>query len=175
MLAQLATVLDKRSGELRFLIGTGPVKITGGPASFKPIPVKIEGDRLRTSAMVGSQALSLTIDTGEHAGLALSPAAWARVKPNDAQIFQRKIKGASGVGDTIAASRLPEVTIGTAVSSDVEVVVLPQQSKDGDGTIGMGVLARYSLVLDPRHGQMLLIATATPTASLPAPVSVSGH
>lgn len=158
-------VVNKRASQLT--IARGTVSFHG---DLRPVPLIEAHGRDQVRAIANGIPLTLTIDTGQSWDLDLSPAAWARVAPVDAQVATRAGMGMAGQVGTERASRLPALSLGDVVSRDLEVRIGPQALDDVDGRIGMGLLSRYSFALDAPHGQLWLIPTPTDTSALPPPV-----
>lgn len=177
LLSNMVMGVDRREGRIILIPGgkmtlncPAPCK-NGAP---KPIPLMrintARGPVEQIAATIGGKVLRLALDTGSDSGLSLTPAAWQRVKPEDAQIFARHSVGASGVTDEVQASRLPKVLLGDVEVDDVDVQIRPWDSSYGDGILGMGILARYSIIMDIKAGQLFLIRADAAPSSLPAPV-----
>jgi predicted aspartyl protease len=139
-------------------------------SSLQPIPITRMTGHEDVVASVGGRSLKLKIDTGDASGVDLTAAAWAQVKPADAQVFTRTSTGASGITDKVQSSRLPEVTLGAKTIDDVRVDVQRFETADEDGVLGMEVLGRYSFALNARTGQLWLFPAPADTSNLPPPV-----
>jgi hypothetical protein len=146
------------------------------PCPIPPQPIPLErvrttnGPMERLTASVGGHPLKLTLDTGFSGGMSLTPAAWERVKPVDAQVFARVSTGVSGITDKVQASRLPKVSFGSTEVENVQAEVQHWDPSFGDGVVGMAVLSSYSFTLDIKAGQLWLLPAPADTTKLPPPV-----
>lgn len=153
------------SGRMPFVGQRAPLTVGRAPASFVSELV-IAGRRIRP----------VIVDTGDGTGVTLSRAVWRTLPLAPAPAATTLL--AQGVGGPVEAevAHLPAVTLGATVMPDVDVWVEPtggfSDTAGAAGRIGMGLLGRYRLLLDPTAGHLILAPPASPA---PAPVrSTSG-
>lgn len=155
------------------LLASGRMPFTGtrAPLSMGNVPpvyvteITVAGQRLRP----------IVVDTGDGTSLTLSRGAWRvlPLHPYPAMTTQLTY----GVGGPVEAeiTRLPIITIGQRNAGDVATWVEPtggfSDQTRAAGRIGMGLLQRYRMLLDPAAGHMIL---ANADVGQPAPPSTSG-
>lgn len=153
-----------RSGRMPFTGARAPLAVGRAPLAYVSELV-IAGRRVRP----------VIVDTGDGTGVTLTREVWRTlpVAPTPATTTQL----AYGVGGAIEAevARLPAVSLGAASARDVTVWVEGtggfSDMAGAAGRIGMGLLGRYRLLLDPAAGHMIL----APAAAAPVPAqSTSG-
>lgn len=175
LISSMPLMVNKPKGWLVLMPGGKFSLNCEGPCADKlPIPLKRErtplGEKLQLTASVNGHGLKLTLDTGSTEGISLTPAAWERIKPADAQVFTGSHTGASGIAEKVLRSRLPKVSFGPVDVEDVDVTVQGWDASAGDGIVGMGVLSRYSFTVDVQAGQLWLFPAPADISKLTPPV-----
>lgn len=152
------------SGRMPFTGARAPLAVGGTPLAYVT-EVVIAGRRLRP----------VIVDTGDGTGLTLSRGAWRTLPFDPYPVMTTQL--AYGVGGQVEAeiARLPAVAIGQRTAADVSIWVeqtggFSDQARAA-GRIGMGLLQRYRLLLDPGAGHMILADAA---GAPPAAPSTSG-
>lgn len=172
LLAPYALDIDYPNKRFR-LLPSGRMPFTGASA---PLAIDPRLDVYITSASVsGHRIAPLILDTGDDVQLTLTTPAWQSLglgaEPPTSTI-------GFGLGGRIelGLAVLPQVSLGTLVSREVQVTVEPaggySQSLDVAGRIGSGLLRRYRVLLDPRAGH--IVFTPGPEPDAPPPRYTSG-
>jgi hypothetical protein len=154
-----------RSGRLPFTGTQAPLSIGRAPLAYV------------TRITIGRQRLEpLIIDTGDGTTLTLSGKAWRSLPLAPAPA--RTTALAYGVGGAVEfeIATIPELAIGDQVIRDVETGIEAtggfSDSSQSAGRIGMGLLQRFRILLDPSAGHMVLADSKVSVA--PPPRSTSG-
>jgi len=139
------------SGRLPFAGQSAPLTLSAG-AGLYVSELRIAGARLRP----------IIVDTGDGATLALSAAAWTMVgtrRPPVTTTVSYSVAGPVQSDFTV----LPDVAVGDAAVRQAETTI---EAPDGfsarmgaSGRIGVGLLQRFRVLLDPQAGRMVLAAT----------------
>lgn len=114
--------------------------------------------------LIGKEKALVSIDTGFNGQLDLTPAAWARVKPDGASTSTVFSSGAEGKTYAKRTVLVPAVEIETIRLTDVEVGESPLPG-EADGILGMGILGKFRFVLDIGKGRLWLHPIARPSSS----------
>ena len=128
-----------------------------------------------TDLVVAGQRLRpIIVDTGDGTSLTLARSTWRTLPLDPAPAMTTQLS--YGVGGAVVAdvATLPQVTLGNATIRDVGVWIERSggfsDAARSAGRIGMGLLQRYRVLLDPAAGIMVLGPATTPAP----PVSTSG-
>lgn len=135
------------------------------PINFTRIPVYASRFAPLVTVQVGGEKLMAQVDFGSGGDLRISPEAWARVKPAGARATDAVSSGANGRLLIESRARLPHLRIGDFDEQQADVRIAPMPTHlagRADAILGLGVLARYDLVLDIGAGNLWL----RPRASL---------
>ena len=152
------------SGRLPFRGITAPLAISAARQVYES-EVVIDGHRMRP----------MIVDTGDGSSITFSADAWQAADVAPPALTSAVSFGLGGPVITDLAV-LPEMRVGGAVASEVEVRIEPRggfsQEVGAAGRIGTGFLQRYRVLLDPRAGRMVLAPGAA--ADTPPLKSTSG-
>lgn len=149
------------SGRMPFTGARAPLAVGKAPLAYVT-ELAIAGQRLRP----------IIVDTGDGTSLTLARGAWRTLPLAPLPAMTTQL--AYGVGGPVEAeiARLPIVTIGQSSARDVAVWVEPtggfSDSARAAGRIGMGLLQRYRLLLDPGAGHMILAEAAAEPVATPS-------
>jgi hypothetical protein len=135
------------------------------PINFTRIPVYASRFAPLVAVQAGGEKLMAQIDFGSGGDLRISPEAWARIKPAGARATDAISSGANGRLLIESRARLPHLQIGDFDEQQADVRIAPMPTHlagRADAILGLGVLARYDLVLDIGAGNLWL----RPRASL---------
>jgi hypothetical protein len=163
-LSNLAFIVRPSRGSLQ----VGPSGTANVPPNAPVVP--LTSTHPQVDVRVGDQTLNLTIDLGFNGDIALTPAAWNRLRLD--KLPATYGKGANAQGDLydVKYVKLPSATIGPLTATNVSASVRPTTPADVDGLLGMGFLRRYDFVLDIKARKLWLI---DPKASQAAPPSTT--
>lgn len=129
------------------------------PINFTRIPVYASRFAPLVALQAGGEKLMAQIDFGSGGDLRISPDAWARVKPPGAKVTDAVSSGANGQMQTESRAHLPHLRIGDYDEQQADVRIAPMPAHlagRADAILGLGVLARYDLVLDIGAGSLWL-------------------
>ena len=161
LLSVVAVAAYRREGLINF--APSGTSITQGPGvNVTLIPITRVGDLDQINVKVGNRQLTLTLDSGLDYDVSLAPAAWERVKPNGAQVFDRSTTSADGRQIATRGSRLPSLIMGGITLNDLNVSVHPWPEAYRDGAIGIGLLSRNDFLLDIGAHRLYLVASGRP-------------
>lgn len=113
------------------------------------LPVRMVGNVPVLQAGINGQDASMVLDTG--ANITVLNRTAARRLGIEAGAGQVSMTGAGGTAQGVPA-RVAKVTLGAAVSNDVQVL-LADTPPGFDGLLGLNVLIDYELELDAAHGR----------------------
>lgn len=153
-----------KSGRMPFTGLRAPLSVGRAPLAYVTELI-IAGRRLRP----------IIVDTGDGTALTLARNAWRTLPLDPAPVTTTLL--AYGVGGQIEAemARLPDLSLGQVTAHDVGVWIEPtggfSDTARAAGRIGMGLLRRYRMLLDPGAGHMILVEAQ---GTLPARNSTSG-
>jgi hypothetical protein len=127
---------------------------------FKPLPALQEfpltsGAKPQVEVTVNGQKLSLTVDLGMDATLALTPEAWKRVAPPDTPVVDRE---ALAIDGTVRPQSgvLPGAAIGAFAVDKPEVLIMPFRPDFGDGQVGLGFFRHFPTIIDLKTHRLWL-------------------
>lgn len=151
VLAEYAAVVDP----VRHNFQLKPSGSVSPPASV--LPITLTGKRPTLDIAIGGKPLTVAIDMGSNGSLSLTREAWTRIggKGTDAGLMTTTgVDGRTFVVDTV---KVAAVTIGPETVRDVTVDLKPTRAANGDGVLGMGILANYVMIMDIGAGKLWLI------------------
>ena len=152
------------SGRLPFAGARSPLQVGKAPLAYVT-EIAIAGQRLRP----------VIVDTGDGSALTLARRSWRTLPLAEQPVMTTQL--AYGVGGAVVAdiAVLPRVALGERQLDDVTVWVERSggfsDAARSAGRIGMGLLQRYRVLLDPAAGHMVL---GEPGSDRAAPRSTSG-
>lgn len=139
------------SGSHRLMLGASGSLIP--PSKFPLVPIS-QGRTIEVQ--IGEKTLSLELDLGLNADMALTPAAWSRVAPSGAHVAQHQMSNTEGKAFTVDAGQLPRVMLGATEATDVGVDISSHEKPGIDGRVGLGLLSRFDFILDLGAGKLWL-------------------
>ena len=151
--AEMIVAISSTHGILQF--GPGGSKVTGNGAE----QVLLLNDRPQLRIMAGDQPLLVTLDLGYNGSLALSDEAWHRLKLDTLPTSSGQTMHADGHIFSVAHATASAVRIGDELIGDIQADRQPLLPEDGDGLLGMGILARFDVIIDTRAGILWLSPT----------------
>jgi len=167
VLSQVALFVDRDDQTLVVLPNNAKVN---GSNWVAPLRLQQPGSVFLTDLSVEGHAITVRLDTGADDELMLRDTKWAGIVPPTAH---PTTIAAAGVAGVYAAPlvRLNDMKIGGKPIGDAMATQVNGAASTGlsDGIIGMGILARYSLFLNPQAGVMVL----TPPRKPPRPRDVT--
>lgn len=113
-------------------------------------------ERFEVDAMVNGQPVTLMVDTGSDAVIALSPRAWKRVVPADAATRQANGSGLDGVSRSFQISSGNRFDLGPISATNVHIALLAYDAPASDGILGMPFLERFATILDTSQRTLIL-------------------
>lgn len=172
LLDRFALEIDNAGKRFR-LLPSGRLPFAGvqAPLTVGRAPLAYVGE-LRIAGRVVRRVI---VDTGDGTALTLSRAAWRTLPLTPVPVMTTQL--AFGVGGQVVAdvAILPELRVGQRAVTDVGVWIEPtggfSDQAQVAGRIGMGLLQRYRVLLDPAAGRMVL---GDPSGVAPPPHSTSG-
>lgn len=136
------------------------------PIGFSRVPVYTSRFASLAAVRIGSEKLMVQVDFGSGGDLRIAPEAWAKVKPPGTRVTDAVSNGANGRMMVESRAHLPHLQLGEYDEQQVDIRIAPMPAHltgRADGILGLGVLARYDLVLDIGAGNLWL----RPRPSLP--------
>lgn len=126
----------------------------GGSARGMPGAISLPFSGSQFEIMVGTTPLSLFFSLNVSGNVSLTPAAWARVAPEGAELEQRTRLGPGGQSHNVGYGLLPPFTLGTLQQPETEVAVLPWNDQVKDGVVGARFYDRFITLMDPKQGRI---------------------
>lgn len=160
VLLEVALYVDRDNQTLVVIPNNG--KATGANWVV-PIQVRQPGNMLMTSLSVDGHPMTVKLDTGAEDDLILRDAKWAEIVPTTARVTT--LGGGDLAGSHVVPMvRLNSVRMGDKVIGDAIATQGTNASVIGqaDGIIGMGILSRYTLFLNPQARTMVLAEPKRP-------------
>jgi len=160
VLLEVALYVDRDNRTLVVIPNNGNAS---GSNWVVPIQVRQPGNMLTTSLSVDGHPITVDLDTGTEDELILRDAKWAEIVPATARVTT--LGGGDLAGPHIVPMvRFNSVTMGDKVIGDAIATQKtdPHVARQSDGTIGMGLLSRYTLFLNPKAGTMVLAEPKNP-------------
>jgi hypothetical protein len=155
VLSNVAILVD-RGHRLIVLLPRGAKPPASGTAA--PLALRGKGNRYVTVVEMLGQRLTMQIDTGSDDELRIRDTRWAAIAPRSGPETDLLANGIAGPYIE-RVSRADSVVLGGQALGDAIIHVSGSGLDEGvDGTIGMGLLGRYSLFLDPGAGVFKLDA-----------------
>jgi hypothetical protein len=164
MLRRCALSLD--IPQQRFRLGpSGAV-----PQGFNQTPVKLIRNTPFISIEVSGHPVTALLDFGSNSDLNLTPEAWAKVKPADAIVSDSVNGDGAGNLTVVGKVRLAHMEIAGFDEQDVDVRIKPSTNHleiGGAGAlVGLGIMNRYSVLLDLPANRLWLKPAKNPPARL---------
>jgi hypothetical protein len=146
----------------KHLMQLGP---SGSATAHGPMKrITLLNDRPQVDIAIGGQNLRVTVDLGFNGGLGLSPDAWRKVVPADAQTYIRQIANLNGIVSDASFARLPNATVGDLVVDNIEASRRPTLVEDADGLIGTAIFGGADFFIDLKARTIGVVGGAAPSA-----------
>jgi hypothetical protein len=120
--------------------------------------IALKNDTSRLDILVNGEPASVGLDMGYNGDLSLSPAAWDRLGLDKLVTFNAR---SARLDARIVAEKgaiVERVRLGPIDVHRVQVRAQPTLAKDGDGTIGFGLLSRFDFAVDIKAQRIWLIS-----------------
>jgi len=150
VLSQVALLVDRDNSSL--IVFPSNAKASGSDWTA-PLHIRQPGSIWTTSLSVDGRAVTVKLDTGADNELALPNADWAGIVPSTAQTTTIASVGLGGLY-VAPLVRLNKVRIGDKSIGDA--IATQATGAASDAVLGMGILSRYTLFLNPQAGIMVL-------------------
>jgi len=128
-----------------------------------PLRIQQPGNRLMTNLSVDGHSISVRLDTGTEDELVLRDTKWTEIVSPTARTTTLMAAGAAGL-QAMPLVRLDGVKIGDKPVGDAMATQETSVTATGqsDGVLGMGLLSRFNLFLNPQMGVMVLTEPTKP-------------
>lgn len=163
LLRKSAVLVDFTAQTLRFL------RPGWQPPGFTALPVHLDRHYPLIDVQVGGETLVALMDLGSNSEIMISPEAWSRVKPAGIRMSDGASSAVNGLIIVEGKATLPELRLADLTEKQVEVRIggTPRHiSPKAYAVIGLGILARYDMMLDIASGRLWLRPRANPPARL---------
>lgn len=160
ILLQVALFVDRDNLSLLVIPNSANA---AGSTWVAPLRVQQPGNLLMTNLSVDGHPITVELDTGADGELMLRDAKWAEIVSPTARTTTFVGASAAGLRATPLV-RLHDVRIGDKPTGDAIATRVTNATATGqsDGLLGMGLLSRYTLFLNPRAGVMVLTEPKKP-------------
>ena len=177
MLQPYALDIDYTGRRFR-LLPSGRMPFTGTRAPLRIATVTALGSNataplayMTRVAIAGREVTPVMVDTGDGTSLTLSRTIWRTLPLSPAPKRTSAIAYGAGGSVVYDLATLPTLSLGTRAIDDVEVNIEPSGGfsdvSRSAGRIGLGLLQRYRVLLDPTAGHLVLgDASAAPELPL---------
>lgn len=153
-------VMRKNALSLSFSRNRFDLVPTGAqPAGYTAIALTRVNQTVLVPVMIGGRTLRAQIDFGSGSDLRISPEAWAQARPPGVRVTSTVSGAVNGRLTTERKARIPELHIGRFVEQQADIRIAPMPRHlvgHADALLGLGVLARYDLLLDIPAGALWL-------------------
>lgn len=163
LLRKSAVLVDFSTQTLRFL------RPGWRPPGFTALIVRLDRHYPLVDVQVGDETLVALLDLGSNGEIMVSPEAWSRIKPAGIRMSDGASSAVNGQIIVEGKATLPELRLAGLTEKQVEVRVgtTPRHiSPKADALIGLGLLARYDMMLDIASGRLWLRPRANPPLRL---------
>ncbi len=129
------------------------------PAGYTAIPLTRVNHTVLVPVMIGGKAIRAQVDFGSGSDLRISPEAWAQARPPGVRVTSTVSGAVNGRLASESKARIPELRIGRFVEHQADVRIAPMPRHlvgHADALLGLGVMARYDLLLDIPAGKLWL-------------------
>jgi predicted aspartyl protease len=160
VLSQVALFVDRDN--LTLMVIPNNAKANGANWTA-PLRFQQPGNLIMTNLSVDGHPMTVKFDTGAQDELILRDVKWAEIVPPTARVTT--LAGADAAGPSVVSLvRLNDVRIGDKSIGDAIATRVSSASSTGqsDGILGMGILSRYTLFLNPQTGVMVLTEPKKP-------------
>ena len=162
VLSQVALFVDRDNLSLVVIPNNARAN---GANWMAPLRVQQPGNVIMTNLSVDGHPMTAKLDTGAEDELILNETKWAEIVPSKARVTT--LGGGDLAGSRIARLvRFNDLRIGGKSIGDAIATQVPSapSTELPDGVLGMGILSRYNLFLNPQAGVMVLTELKKPAA-----------
>jgi hypothetical protein len=158
VLSQVALFVNRDNQSV--LVIPSNANVTGS-GWLAPLRLRQPGNLLTTELSIDGHPVTAKLDTGSDGELRIRDQKWAEVAPSDARVTTIATAGAAGIF-TERMIRFEKATMGDQPIGDVIATNAPGAIDPTDADLGMGILSRFNLFLNPTKGVMVLTKPQNP-------------
>lgn len=141
------------------------------PQDYNMVPVKLIRNTPFLIIGIGGHPVTALLDFGSNSELSITPEIWAKVKPASAIVSDTVNGDGAGNLTIVGKARLDHMLIGGFRERDLDIRIKPATMHlaiaRAEALIGLGIIGRYSVVLDlPMSRLWLRPATNPPERSI---------